>query len=207
MKDENIKSSRDRGKDIRARPANCGGQGTGRDNSGKRKANMDKDRRDEVKRKGRKRVIAIVGIAVLIILLLQLLKGCGNDDLPLSPPDYEEDASGLCRKDDDTRESADSSRINLAVMDDYTVNPDFPDFTVAYPSQNHFDIELSFRDGSQEEIYRTKRIRPGTVVAIPGYDFLEKGVSKLNVVICVYNPDTWELENEATTMKIKVTKE
>ena len=172
-----------------------------------RAQHREDDRKKQRSRRKKGLIIAILAVAIIMLILL-FVKGCSAGNLPLSPPDYEEDASGLGDDGsiDDTH--GDDTRINLAVMDDCTVNKDFPDFTVAYPSQNHYDIEISFREPkSGKEVYRTKRIRRGTVVAIPGYTFLKSGKNKLDAVIGVYDPDTWEMENEATTMKIAVTKE
>lgn len=178
-------------------------RGKGKGSGKKRQMDGEKNR----KKRKRKIIITVVLAAIIILLILLFAKGCGAGDLPLLPPEYEEDTSGLGGDESDKDVEVDNNRINLAVMDDYTVNRDFPDFTVAYPSQNHFDIELSFRDREGKELYRTKRIRKGTVVSIPAYGFLEKKTVTLDAVVCVYDPDTWELLNESTTMKIKVTKE
>lgn len=144
-------------------------------------------------------------LAVIIVIPLLLFKGCSDNSLAIEAPDYEESGSTPDKPMAD--DSKYSKRVNLAVMGDYTVNKDFPDFSVAYPDQNHFDIELSFQDKDGNELYRTKRIRAGTEVIIPGYSFTEKGKNQIDVVVGVYDPDSWELLNEATKMEITITKE
>ena len=182
-----------------------------KENGQKQKGRMeqeDEKEQDDDESPKRGLVIALILLAVIIIIILLLLKGCSKDvdgsNLPLMP-DYEESADG---EDSDGTSEGDSysSRLNLAVMDDYTVSKKSPSFTVAYPDQNHYDIEISIQDDSGKELYRTKRVRPGTLVALPGYDFLKKGKNQVDAVIAVYDPDSWELISEATTMKITVTK-
>lgn len=164
-----------------------------------------KKKSDDESPSRREAAIALILAAIIIILIaLFLLKGCTPESLALNQPEYEEDASG--REPDDEGNRNYGARVNLAVMDGYEVSASEPDFLVAYPSQNRYDIEISFRDENDMEIYRTKRIRNGTEVSIPGYSFLEKGTTRLDAVISVYDPDTWEFLNEAATMKIRVTK-
>ena len=173
--------------------------------AGVRMRKKSKKKSDDESPSRREAAIALILAAIIIILIaLFLLKGCTPESLALNQPEYEEDASG--REPDDEGNRNYGARVNLAVMDGYEVSASEPDFLVAYPSQNRYDIEISFRDENDMEIYRTKRIRNGTEVSIPGYSFLEKGTTRLDAVISVYDPDTWEFLNEAATMKIRVTK-
>ena len=138
-----------------------------------------------------------------MVLLLLLMKGCSNPKpLPDSNPEYEE---GQETGHSDGKAQVQRNRLNLAVMRDYEVTKKKQNFYFAYADQNYYEIEMSIRDDGKE-LNRTKRIRPGTQIGIPGYVFLPKGKSDLSAVIAAYDPKTHDLINEAVTMEFTVTK-
>lgn len=161
---------------------------------------------EERERKKKQRAIMVfVATVIIVVLLLFLFRGCGESASasPDNIPEYEEEQEGT---NSDPEAAVHRNRLNLAVMHDYEVSKKDRQFFFAYADQNYYEIEMSIRDDGNKELYRTKRILPGTQVGIPGYVFLPQGENNLSAVIAAFDPKTHDLISEAVTMEFTVTK-
>ena len=111
-------------------------------------------------------------LAAIFVLVMILLRGCGADveRLILDMPEFEEDIRG-----GDGGEDGDENRVNLAVVPDFEVSKDQKDFPLPYPEENVFDVEFTFVDEKDKEVYRTKRINPGRWSAFRPTIFVRMG--------------------------------
>lgn len=157
--------------------------------------------------KGRKRIIvaAVILAAIMIVLLLALLKGSNNGGFKkvnLDMPEFEE-SDGYKY---DGSEKASKGGINLAVIPDFTVTKENQSFVIPYP-ENEYDAEFYFVDKeSGEERYRTKRIKPGTVVRIPAYSFCEDGEHTYRVEVGVFDGENYTEIPSAVALEMNITK-
>ena len=144
-------------------------------------------------------VAAVVGIALF------LLRGCNQDlkRLILDMPEYEESVG--YGGDGDGTGSGDT--IDLAVIPDFTVSKENPNFVIPYP-ENAYDVEFSFVDAeSGEERYHTKRVKPGAIIEIPAYEFCDKGEHLYRIEVEVYDCDNYVELPSAVALEMKITKE
>ncbi len=175
-----------------------------------RKQKRKKKRKDisEEESEGKKKqraIMVFIFTIIIVVLLLFLFRACGRDASasPDNHPEYEEE-----QKSEKEKPAADvaKNRLNLAVMHDYEVSKKEEQFFFAYADQNYYEIEMSIRNEEGTEVYRTKRILPGTQVGIPGYTFLPQGKNDLYAVISAYDPKTHGLISEAVKMEFSVMK-
>ena len=149
-----------------------------------------------------KAVAVIVGIVALILAVVLGFRACGGDleKLILGMPEYEDSIY------DGDGEGAESERINLAVVPDMVVTKDRKDFPLPYPEENVYDVEFSFVNEENVEVYHTKRIKPGTIMSVPAYDFCEDGEHKYQIEVEVYDRDTFKPIQSAVALEMMITK-
>ena len=82
-------------------------------------------------------------------------------------------------------------------------NPSFP---IPYPESNVFDVEFAFIDEKGKEAYHTKRIKPGTVVSVPAYEFCKMGKQTYMIEVEVYDGDTFQPVQSAVALEMEITK-
>lgn len=142
-------------------------------------------------------------LAAIFVLVMILLRSCSADveRLILDMPEFEEDIRG-----GDGGEDGDENRVNLAVVPDFEVSKDQKDFPLPYPEENVFDVEFTFVDEKGKEVYRTKRIKPGTLVSIPAYDFCADGEHTYQIQVEVYDKDTYKPVQSAVALEMKITR-
>lgn len=156
--------------------------------------------------KNRKKILVIVIILVVILMvLMMLLKGCNNGGIKkvhLDMPEFEESV-GL---DGFDGTEATEASVNLAVIPDFTVTKDNQSFVIPYP-ENEYDVEFYFVDKeSGEEKYRTRRIKPGTVVKIPAYSFCDDGEHAYRVEVGVFDGENYAEVPSAVALEMNITK-
>ena len=157
-------------------------------------------------KKGRKEDLLIKGLAVLLFLLILLLailmlKACTGKEALSAPPEYEEGTEYEA----DGNPDADPERLNIAVLPDYKVTEASPYILIPYPKENAHDVEFLFRDRKTgDELYHTKRIRPGTVVRVDAYGFTETGRNKILVEVKLFNHKTWEEIASAVALETEI---
>lgn len=146
----------------------------------------------------------ILVLAAVTAIVLFLLRGRGGDwkRLILDMPEYE-DFIGYEDPDD---EGGAEERMDLAVIPDFTVTKENPCFLIPYPD-NAYDVEFSFLDENGTERYHTKRIRPGTVIQVPAYDFCDEGEHTYQIAVEAYDRDTYVRMEMAVVLEMKITKE
>lgn len=158
--------------------------------------------------KGRKEDLIIKALtvflfALMVLFVILLLKACTGAEPMVAPPDYEKGA----KYEDDGNPKADPDRLNIAVLPDYTVTRNSPYILIPFPKENANDVEFVFREEKSGKIlYRTKRIRPGTVVRINAVDFCRWGKNKVFVDVKIFNQKTWEEIASAVVLETKITK-
>ena len=166
----------------------------------KRKKNADTE--------GRREDLIIKGLAVLLFFLMMLfiillLRACSSEEALSAPPEYEEGTE----YEDDGNPDADPERLNIAVLPDYEVTKEYPYILIPYPKENANDVEFVFRErDTGEMLYRTKRIRPGTVVRIDAYDFAETRKNDVFVEVKLFNHKTWEEIASAVALETEIIK-
>ena len=157
-------------------------------------------------KKGRKEDLAIKALAVLLFLLILLLatlmlKACTGKEALSAPPEYEEGTE----YEEDGNPEADPERLNIAVLPDYEVTKESPYILIPYPKENANDVEFVFREQeSGDELYRTKRICPGTVVRVDAYDFAGIGKNEIFVEVKLFNHKTWEEIASAVALETEI---
>lgn len=178
-----------------------------RPDSESRIINTGSDQNHAEKGKDRKIVAILIILLVVVIFALMLqFKGRNNGDFSkvhLDMPEFEDsvvyDGSG--------EEKAAKDGVNLAVIPDFTVTKDNQSFVIPYP-ENEYDAEFYFVDKeSGEERYRTKRIKPGTVVKIPAYSFCDDGEHAYRVEVGVFDGESFEEVPSAVALEMNITKE
>ena len=149
--------------------------------------------------------IAVFLVIVIIAVVIFMLRGCSGDieDLLLDMPEFE-DSVGFGNI---GKGKGDSEKMELPVIPDFTVSAEKQSFVIPYP-QNSYDVEFSFHDSENgEELYHTKRIRPGTVVEIPAYSFCKDGEHAYRIEVEVYDQDTYMELPSAVALEMNITKE
>ena len=205
-----------RSKEPQSRQTNgSGGQVSQSGHFSEEEAVIQKNERQELTERKRRRWVdrcMIAELAIIILLLLLFLflfwlykNGAEGETGTGESIEYEDNALAGTESAD---AGGDSKSISIAVMHDYVVSKDKPAFTVGYPDQNTYEIEISFRDSETgKEKYHTKRIKPGTQISAPGYEFCETGKNRMDAVIGIYKPKSQEAVSDSTTMQLNVTKE
>ena len=173
----------------------------------------DKGKRPDHRKKntdteGRKEDLIIKALAVLLFFLMMvfvilLLRSCSGGEAMSAPPEYEDGVE----YEDDGDLDADPERLNIAVLPDYVVTKESPYILIPYPRENANDVEFVFREmKSGKELYRTKRIRPGTMVRVEAYDFCKPGDNEVFVDVKIFNHETWEEIASAVALETVITK-
>lgn len=148
--------------------------------------------------------VLVIVLVVVLFVLMMLLKGCNGDirKVHLDMPEFEK-SEGF---NSFGKEKATKDGVNLAVIPDFTVTEDNQSFVIPYP-ENEYDAEFYFVDKeSGEERYRTKRIKPGTVVKIPAYSFCRDGEHTYRVEVGVFDGDSFEEVPSAVALEMNITK-
>lgn len=173
-------------------------------NNGK-KADTNHVEKDDRSGKRKKRAVVFVLVITVVLFALMLLRGCNKGDLRkvhLDMPEFE-DSAGL---DNVGNQRTTKDGVNLAVIPDFTVTEDNQSFVIPYP-ENEYDAEFYFVDKeSGEERYRTKRIKPGSVVRIPAFSFCEDGEHTYRVEVGVFDGDSFEEVPSAVALEMNITK-
>ena len=119
-------------------------------------------------------------------------------------PEYEQGAEF----EDDGSPDGEAARLNVAVLPDYTVSKASPYILVPYPEENGYEAEFVFRDAhTGKTLYRTKRVRPGTVVRVEAFDFCKYGSNPMLVDVELYDPRTWDMVESAVSLETTVIKD
>ena len=155
---------------------------------------------------GRREDLIIRGLAVLLFFLMMvfiilLFRACSGGEALSAPPEYEEGTE----YEEDNNPEADPERLNIAVLPDYKVTKESPYILIPYPKENAHDVEFLFRDRETgDELYHTKRIRPGTVVRVDAYGFTETGRNEIFVEVKLFNHKTWEEIASAVALETEI---
>ena len=152
------------------------------------------------------------GLAVLAVLLAVLTAAAGflvfryvkENGLPFHETEYEESAD--YETGDDGKEE--EGRLNIPVLPDYTVSESSPYILIPYPENNDYEIGLVFKDAdTNKKLYRTKRIRPGTVVRVDAFGFCRTGSNPILVDVRVYDREEWDEIESIVSLEMTVIKE
>ena len=147
------------------------------------------------------KALTVLLFFLMMLFVILLLRACSGKDALSAPPEYEEGAE----YEDDGNPKADPERLNIAVLPDYTVTASSPYILIPYPKENANDVEFVFREqDTGDELYRTKRIRPGMVVRIDAYDFAENGKNEIFVEVKLFNHKTWEEIASAVALETEI---
>lgn len=158
----------------------------------------------EEKKKDRGMIFLSVFLAFLIMGLIAFLIFMLRSDLErvvLGMPEFEE---SVVR---DGEPAEDGERVDLAVVPDFVVTKEDSSFPIPYPEGNVFDVEFAFVNEKGKEVYHTKRIKPGTIVSIPAYEFCKMGKETYEIRVEVYDGDTFKPVQSAVALEMKITKE
>ncbi len=149
--------------------------------------------------------LVFMAVVMMVFVILSEFGGCSALREELDLPVYEDGTPGY---EPDADINATETRLNLPVMPDCIITADKPDVLIPYPEQNLYDIELSFMEkGSKEELYRTNRIRPGTVVSVPAYDFIKKnGEKPYRIKVTAYDHATYREVESDVELEVKIKK-
>lgn len=153
----------------------------------------------------RRKVFIFVLLAAGCFIITMLLRGCNGDfkGLVLDMPEFEKSVG----RNHMGKEKASKDGVNLAVLPDFTVSSDNSSFVIPYP-ENVYDAEFCFVEKDTGEVkYRTKRIRPGTVVEIPAYSFCDAGRHTYRVEVGVYDGESFAEIPSAVALEMEITKE
>ena len=161
----------------------------------------------ETKEKGNRRDIflyVVIGLLLVIIALL-FFRSCGSDNDVSKTTEYEETVAPVYEPEADIE--VDDTRLNLAIMPDYVVTASKPDMLVPYPEQNAYDINLTFIDPYTDEIlYQTDLIAPGSVISVPAYSFVYDGMHQYRVEVRAFDKESHDLVSESVAMKAQIMK-
>ena len=158
----------------------------------------------EEKKKDRGMIFLSAFLAFLIMGLIAFLIFMLRSDLErvvLGMPEFEE---SVVR---DGEPAEDGERVDLAVVPDFVVTKEDSSFPIPYPEGNVFDVEFAFVNEKGKEVYHTKRIKPGTIVSIPAYEFCKMGKETYEIRVEVYDGDTFKPVQSAVALEMKITKE
>ena len=155
----------------------------------------------KVKKKNKALYVIIIILAMIIAILL--LRTCSSKDK--KDASYEDSVSMSYEPNADI--NVDDTRLNLAIMPDYVVTKDKPEVLIPYPEQNAYDIDVTFCDPMTDQIlYQSKLIRPGSIIACPAYNFAFDGNHKYRVEIRAYDKSSHELIDDAVAMEAEILK-
>ena len=145
-------------------------------------------------------------VMLLVIIAVLVMKSCGlGDKTKEDTPDYEETVAPSYEPEADIE--TDETRLNLAIMPDYVVTKSKPDMLVPFPEQNAYDIDLTFCDPYTDEIlYQTALISPGSVISVPAYSFVYDGLHQYRVEVRAFDRKTHEIVETAVAMEAQIMK-
>lgn len=139
--------------------------------------------------------IAIAVAVILFILCFGLMLSDGTKTKRKYEPDEHLDTTQTVTTD---------QRVNLSFQDEYVISEDSPKFQIGYPDQNEYDITLTFADVTEDELYQTEFIAPGTNIVIDGTKFCKKGTNPMTMRVAVYDHESGELINGNISIKMKI---
>ena len=140
---------------------------------------------------------------ILLILLCLCFRSCRARDEPEPIPDriYEEDYRPSY---EDVIPTEENKRLSLAISDSYRITDENPVFYIGFPEENIFDVVITIRDITGQELYKTNYIAPGTNVAIDGTAFLTKGTQQVDCLVSIYNHDSGSLISDCTSIILNI---
>ena len=145
------------------------------------------------------------GVITLIFIIFAILILYYQKPATIKEAVYEESVTPDFEADADL--SVEENRINLPVMPDYVITKDNPNVYIPYPKKNAYDMTLTFYEkGSEEPLYETALIAPGSFVLVPAYDFCESGAHTYELRVSAFDPDTHSYIESNISMEMDITK-
>ena len=159
--------------------------------------------RDEKKRKRKRAILYVIIFALIMVIIFLILRMCNKDGERKT--DYEDTVSISYEPNADIQ--VDDTKLNLAILPDYVVTKNKPEMLIPYPEQNAYDIDLTFCDPDTDEIlYQSKLIKPGSVISVPAYNFVDDGEHEYRVEVRAFDRTTHEIVETAVAMTANITK-
>lgn len=158
---------------------------------------------DEKKRNKKRAILYVIIFALIMIIIFLILRMCNKDGERKT--DYEDTVSISYEPNADIQ--VDDTKLNLAILPDYVVTRNKPEMLIPYPDQNAYDIDLTFCDPDTDEIlYQSKLIKPGSVISVPAYNFVDDGEKEYRVEVRAFDRTTHEIVETAVAMTANITK-
>ena len=158
---------------------------------------------DEKKRNKKRVILYVIIFALIMIIIFLVLRMCNKDGERKT--DYEDTVSISYEPNADIQ--VDDTKLNLAILPDYVVTRNKPEMLIPYPEQNAYDIDLTFCDPDTDEIlYQSKLIKPGSVISVPAYNFVDDGEHEYRVEVRAFDRTSHEIVETAVAMTANITK-
>lgn len=151
-------------------------------------------------------ILCAIIVALLVVIVILLLRSCKAEGEPDQDIRYEESVSPDYKPGSDDLKATDDM-LNLAVLPDYVVSKGEPEVLIPYPEQNNLDIDLTFIDPYTDQIlYQTAFISPGSVVSVPVYSFAFPGTHQYRVEVRAFDKKTHDIVSTDIAMETQIIK-